>query len=203
LISFSVLNPMEMRLQLVLVHDTSPMTGRKKPQISKLPDTGKTVPLLGLHRSFCIRIFCKKKICFYGPESTGKTTMATKLASIYQTDLYRKYPAKLLPRTISRLKTSSRLGMSNTAGNDKQKISRKLLFCDSDLITTQIYSRHYLHVVPPVLFVGKKCDIRSILFFWYRCSLGNWRNPWSGERRRRCSTFPKRTGKEKESRFKW
>jgi HTH-type transcriptional repressor of NAD biosynthesis genes len=34
----------------------------------------------------------------------------------------------------------------------RERIANNLLFCDTDLITTQIYSRHYLGVVPPVLY---------------------------------------------------
>jgi HTH-type transcriptional repressor of NAD biosynthesis genes len=39
-----------------------------------------------------------------------------------------------------------------------QKVRRanKILFCDTDLITTQIYSRQYLKVVPPVLYELEK-----------------------------------------------
>ena len=34
--------------------------------------------------------------------------------------------------------------------------ANKFLVCDTDLITTQIYSRHYLGVVPPVLYEFEK-----------------------------------------------
>lgn len=34
----------------------------------------------------------------------------------------------------------------------KARKANKLLFCDTDLITTQIYSRQYLGMVPPVLY---------------------------------------------------
>jgi HTH-type transcriptional repressor of NAD biosynthesis genes len=35
---------------------------------------------------------------------------------------------------------------------EKLKTANKLLFCDTDLITTQIYSQHYLHIVPDILY---------------------------------------------------
>jgi len=70
---------MEMRLQLVLVHDTSPMTRKEKKHKSQAPWYGKTVPLLGLHRSFCIRIFCKKNLLLRPRKHRQRTTMATKL----------------------------------------------------------------------------------------------------------------------------
>jgi len=34
---------------------------------------------------------------------------------------------------------------------EKMKSANKLLFCDTDLITTQIYSQHYLGIVPEIL----------------------------------------------------
>ena len=34
----------------------------------------------------------------------------------------------------------------------KLQIANKLLFCDTDVITTQIYSQHYLGVIPPILY---------------------------------------------------
>ena len=33
----------------------------------------------------------------------------------------------------------------------KLQTANKLLFCDTDVITTQIYSQHYLGVIPPML----------------------------------------------------
>ncbi len=35
---------------------------------------------------------------------------------------------------------------------EKKKTANRFLFCDTDIITTQIYCNHYLHTVPPVLF---------------------------------------------------
>src|SRR3954465_10438184 len=32
------------------------------------------------------------------------------------------------------------------------RLANKLLFCDTDVIITQIYSKHYLNVVPEILY---------------------------------------------------
>ncbi len=40
--------------------------------------------------------------------------------------------------------------------NEKLKSANKILFCDTDAITTQIYSKHYLDAVPDVLFSLEK-----------------------------------------------
>jgi NadR type nicotinamide-nucleotide adenylyltransferase len=38
----------------------------------------------------------------------------------------------------------------------EKKKANRVLFCDTDLITTQVYSRQYLKVVPPVLYEFEK-----------------------------------------------
>jgi HTH-type transcriptional repressor of NAD biosynthesis genes len=40
--------------------------------------------------------------------------------------------------------------------HDKSITANKVLFCDTDVITTQVYSRHYLNVIPPVLYELEK-----------------------------------------------
>ena len=49
---------------------------------------------------------------------------------------------------------------------EKTKTAKKILFCDTDLITTQIYCRHYLKVVPPILFELEK-KIKYDLYFLF------------------------------------
>ena len=45
-------------------------------------------------------------------------------------------------------------------------VANKILFCDTDLITTQIYSRIYLYVVPEVLYeLEKKVSIDYYFLF--------------------------------------
>jgi HTH-type transcriptional repressor of NAD biosynthesis genes len=45
-----------------------------------------------------------------------------------------------------------RIGHAQTQRvQQKTSIANKILFCDTDLITTEIYSDTYLHVIPPVL----------------------------------------------------
>ena len=93
-----------------------------------------------------------KKFCFFGPESTGKTTMAKKLASVYQTEFVPEVSREIVTSNDFSVEDIIRIGHAQTQRVlDKQKLARKLLFCDSDLITTQIYCQHYLKVIPPVL----------------------------------------------------
>ena len=49
---------------------------------------------------------------------------------------------------------------------EKTKTADKILFCDTDLITTQIYSQHYLQSVPPILYELEK-QIKYDLYFLF------------------------------------
>jgi HTH-type transcriptional repressor of NAD biosynthesis genes len=50
-----------------------------------------------------------------------------------------------------------RIGQAQTnCVKEKSKTANKILFCDTDIITTEIYSQHYLKQIPPVLFELEK-----------------------------------------------
>lgn len=99
-----------------------------------------------------VRPFFVKKICFYGPESTGKSSMAIKMAKKYNTEFVPEVAREMITKNDFTIDDIIRIGIAQTQRViDKTKVADKLLFCDTDLITTQIYSRHYLHVIPPIL----------------------------------------------------
>jgi HTH-type transcriptional regulator, transcriptional repressor of NAD biosynthesis genes len=94
-----------------------------------------------------------KLFCLYGPESTGKSVMAEVLAKDYNT--------VWVPEVAREIVTSNHFGREDIIEIGRAQTerifqlrqkARKLLICDTDVITTQIYSRHYLKVVPPVLY---------------------------------------------------
>lgn len=104
-----------------------------------------------------VRPYFVKKLCFFGPESTGKTVMAEILA--------RRYNTVFVPEVARELITSNdfteddivRIGYAQVERiSEKLKTANKILFCDTDTITTQLYSKHYLDVIPEVLFVLEK-----------------------------------------------
>src|SRR5688572_15524008 len=111
-----------------------------------------------------VRIFaCKnpmeeiKKICFYGPESTGKSVMAKKMAEIYKTEFVPEVARELITSNNFKREDIIMIGRAQTERVfQKARKANKFLFCDTDLITTQIYSRQYLKVVPPVLYELEK-----------------------------------------------
>ena len=90
------------------------------------------------------------KIVLFGPESTGKSSLAKFLASHYKTyyvdefarqylqekwDNYGKVCEKqdLIPIAVGQIKNENILS----------KKAKRILFCDTDLLTTAVYSRLY------------------------------------------------------------
>ena len=100
-----------------------------------------------------VRPYFVKKICLYGPESVGKTTIARQLATEYQTIFVPEAVRSLITSNDFVLDDFIRIGIAQTESvQQAEKQANRVLFCDTDVITTQIYSDHYLHEVPPVLY---------------------------------------------------
>lgn len=94
-----------------------------------------------------------KLFCFYGPESTGKSTMTRHFASLYQTAFVSEVAREMITSNDFSREDIISIGRQQTARVFQQvKKANRMLFCDTDLITTEIYSRHYLKVVPPILY---------------------------------------------------
>lgn len=92
-------------------------------------------------------------ICFYGPESTGKSTLVRQLAQLYNTEYVPEVARELITSNDFSREDIIRIGYAQTERVFKKlKLANRFLFCDTDLITTQIYCRHYLGAVPDVLF---------------------------------------------------
>ena len=92
------------------------------------------------------------KFCFYGPESTGKSTMAAKMASLYNTEFVPEVAKEFIPSNNFSVNDIVNIGHEYVKRvKEKTRTANRILFCDTDLITTQIYSQQYLGVVPDVL----------------------------------------------------
>ena len=132
------------------------------------------------------RSYFVKRICFYGPESTGKSTLAKRMAAIYATEFVPEVSREMITSNNFTLDDIIKIGHAQTERVlEKSKVANKLLFCDTDLITTQIYCRHYLKEVPPILF-GLEKKITYDRYFLFDTDV-----PWVadglrdlGERRR-------------------
>jgi HTH-type transcriptional repressor of NAD biosynthesis genes len=100
-----------------------------------------------------VRPYFVKKICFYGPESTGKTVLVEKLAEIYQTEFVPEVARELISSNDFTTEDIIKIGHAQLARiEEKIKTANKVLFCDTDVITTQLYSQHYLGSIPEVLY---------------------------------------------------
>lgn len=94
-----------------------------------------------------------KLVCFYGPESTGKTYMAEQMAKRFNTEFIPEVAREMLTENIFSVQDIVAIGNAHYDRIvEKLKTANKLLFCDTDAITTQIYSQHYLGIVPPELY---------------------------------------------------
>ena len=104
-----------------------------------------------------VRPYFVKKICFYGPESVGKTTLARQLAIEYDTVFVPEVARDILTSNDITVDDIIKIGHAQTeAVLQGERVANRILFCDTDLITTQIYSEIYLHYVPPVLYELEK-----------------------------------------------
>lgn len=93
-----------------------------------------------------------KKVCIYGPESTGKTTLARDLAQHFNTAFAHEVARDLLTDNNVTIEGILRIGRAQTAlVQRKTWAANKVLFCDTDIITTQIYCQLYLNKIPPEL----------------------------------------------------
>lgn len=114
-----------------------------------------------------VRPYFVKKICFYGPESTGKSSTAIRMAKHYNTVSVPEVAREMLITNDFTIDDIIRIGRAQTDRvNQMTKTANKLLFCDTDLITTQIYSRHYLGVIPDVLYELEKQVTYDKYFFF-------------------------------------
>ena len=91
-----------------------------------------------------------KRIVIYGPESTGKTTLAYDLANYYKTSWAPEYAREYLQRKWDMYKEKCNLDdLINIAlGQIKEENkmiskSRKFIFCDTNVLVTKAWSETY------------------------------------------------------------
>lgn len=101
--------------------------------------------------------FGVKKICFYGPESTGKSTLAKHFADVYKTQFVPEVAREMIDSNSFSVDDIISIGKAQTQRViEKAKDANRILFCDTDVLTTQIYSQHYLKTIPSILFELEK-----------------------------------------------
>jgi len=118
-----------------------------------------------------------KRICFYGPESTGKSTAAVRMAEHYHTLSVPEVAREMLVTNNFTIDDIIRIGKAQTERVlECTRLANKLLFCDTDVIVTQIYSRHYLGVVPEICFEFER-QVKYDKYFFFDIDV-----PWVEDR---------------------
>jgi len=104
-----------------------------------------------------VRPYFVKKVCIYGPESTGKSTLAINLADRYQTEYVPEVAREFINSNDFKVDDIVAIALAHfNRIEEKTKTANRILICDTDVITTQIYCRHYLNVVPDILYELEK-----------------------------------------------
>lgn len=99
-----------------------------------------------------VQPFFVRKICFYGPESTGKTIMAQRMALKYQTEVVPEVARELLANNDFNADDIAQIAIAHCQRiQDKLRMANRILFVDTDAITTKIYSQYYLGQIPEVV----------------------------------------------------
>lgn len=98
------------------------------------------------------------KVCLFGPESSGKSTLSRKLSQHYNAPLVPEYAREYLQhlwdteRKICRPKdllpiARGQMRLENQAAQNAEE----LIICDTDLLTTKVYSEAYYNKWSPEL----------------------------------------------------
>jgi HTH-type transcriptional repressor of NAD biosynthesis genes len=85
-----------------------------------------------------------KRICLFGPESAGKTTLAQLLAKQYQTDWVPEYARSYLETNpVPKIADMEYIAKGQIALEKSiTKAANKVLFCDTDPLSTVLWSRY-------------------------------------------------------------
>ena len=91
----------------------------------------------------CVRPYFVKRVCVFGPESTGKTSLAARLAKHFGTIAVPEYARTLLERQNGAIREGDlwRIARAQIASEDAlARKAERLLFCDTDALTTRLWS---------------------------------------------------------------
>jgi NadR type nicotinamide-nucleotide adenylyltransferase len=95
-----------------------------------------------------------KRVCVFGPESTGKTTLARDLAAHFDTVWAHEYARPLLDRKggVCDYEDLERIALGQAAAEAALAYqANRVLFTDTDPLTTRIWSEVLFEKVPPVV----------------------------------------------------
>ena len=89
-----------------------------------------------------------KKICLYGAESTGKTTLCRLLAEHYNTVFVPEMARVILGDRLCVAEDFPAIAYAQFAEVARQTLyANKVLICDTDLLVTKVYEEHYFQQI--------------------------------------------------------
>lgn len=92
------------------------------------------------------RPYFARRVLIFGPESTGKTTLAQQLAQHFQTSCVLEWARELVASKGNVVEESDIAAIISGQCEREEAAAlgcNKLLFCDTDAITTTVYARHF------------------------------------------------------------
>jgi nicotinamide riboside kinase len=111
------------------------------------------------------------RIAIFGPESTGKTTLAKQLAEHYQTtwvpEFARDYLQEKLDSGKGICELSDMLPIAYGQANlekEKSAVANKYLFCDTNLMVTKVFSELYYQYCDPLLDAAARSHHYDLYF---------------------------------------
>lgn len=111
------------------------------------------------------------KVCFLGAPSTGKSTLARKMADLFQTKYMPEYGAEFwLENHVDRRITLEQFEQISPEHRNREDLlaldSNRYLFCDTCAITTYMFAKDYHGAAGPILTKqAKEAEKRYDLFF--------------------------------------
>ncbi len=91
----------------------------------------------------CVRPHFAKRVCVFGPESTGKSTLTLRLAQHFGTVAVPEYARTLIELQEGDVNAGDMLRIARGQVASEDALARKaskVLFCDTDTLTTTIWS---------------------------------------------------------------
>ena len=111
------------------------------------------------------------KIALFGPESTGKTTLARQLADYYKTEwvpeFARDYLQEKWDSSQQRCTVDDMLPIAYGQAkleNERTLIANKYLFCDTNLMVTKVFSEVYYNYCDPLLHEAARAHEYDLFF---------------------------------------